>query len=107
MSAYYLKEDLCEFWEQDDHEEAEAFLLDWIHRAESTGICMLHQFTRTLRFHAHGLLAYYDYAISTGPLEGMNNKIKTMKRQAYGFRDHQFFLLKIYAPCESRYALVG
>ena len=30
-----------------------------------------------------GLLAYYDYPISTGPLEGTNNKIKTMKRQAY------------------------
>ena len=106
-TAYYLKEELDEFWEQDDQEEAEAFLLDWILRAESTGIRMLHQFARTLRFHAHGLLAYYDYAISTGPLEGTNNKIKTMKRQAYGFRDHQFFILKIYAIHESRYALVG
>jgi transposase len=106
-TAYYLKEDLGEFWEQDDQEEAEAFLLDWIVRAESTGIRMLHQFARTLRFHAHGLLAYYDYAISTGPLEGTNNKIKTMKRQAYGFRDHQFFMLKLYALHESRYALVG
>jgi transposase len=106
-TAYYLKEDLDEFWEQEDQAEAEAFLLDWIRRAESTGIHMLHQFARTLRFHAHGLLAYYDYAISTGPLEGTNNKIKTMKRQAYGFRDHQFFILKIYAIHESRYALVG
>jgi transposase len=106
-TAYYLKEDLGEFWEQDSQEEAEAFLLDWILQAESTGIRMLHQFARTLRIHAHGLLAYYDYAISTGPLEGTNNKIKTMKRQAYGFRDHQFFILKIYAIHESRYALVG
>ena len=106
-TAYYLKEELGEFWEQDSQEEAEAFLLDWILRAESTDIRMLHQFARTLRFHAHGLLAYYDYAISTGPLEGTNNKIKTMKRQAYGFRDHQFFILKIYALHESRYALVG
>ena len=106
-TAYYLKEDLGEFWEQDSQEEAEAFLLDWILRAESTDIRMLHQFARTLRFHAHGLLAYYDYAISTGPLEGTNNKIKTMKRQAYGFRDYQFFILKIYALHEARYALVG
>jgi transposase len=106
-TAYYLKEELGEFWEQDDQDEAEAFLLDWIVRAESTDIRMLHQFARTLRFHAHGLLAYYDYAISTGPLEGTNNKIKTMKRQAYGFRDHSFFTLKLYALHESRYALVG
>jgi transposase len=106
-TAYYLKEELGEFWEQDSPEEAEAFLLDWILQAESTGIRILHQFARTLRFHAHGLLAYYDYAISTGPLEGINNKIKTMKRQAYGFRDHHFFILKIYALHEARYALVG
>jgi transposase len=106
-TAYYRKEELGEFREQADQEEAEAFLLDWILRAESTDIRMLRQFARTLRFHAHGLLAYYDYAISTGPLEGTNNKIKTMKRQAYGFRDHQFFILKIYAIHESRYALVG
>jgi transposase len=106
-TAYYLKEELNEFWEQDDQEEAEAFLLDWIVRAESTDIHILRQFARTLRFHAHGLLAYYDYSISTGPLEGTNNKIKTMKRQAYGFRDHQFFILKLYALHESRYALVG
>ena len=106
-TAYYLKEELGEFWEQDDQEEAEAFLLDWIHRAESTDIRMLRQFARTLRFHAHGLLAYYDFAISTGPLEGTNNKIKTMKRQAYGFRDQEFFKLKILALHESKYALVG
>ena len=106
-TAYYLKEELGEFWEQDSQEEAVAFLLDWILRAESTSIRILHQFARTLRIHSHGLLAYYDYAISTGPLEGTNNKIKTMKRQAYGFRDHHFFILKIYALHEARYALVG
>ena len=54
-----------------------------------------------------GLLAYYDYPISTGPLEGTNNKIKTMKRQAYGFRDQEFFKLKILATHEAKYALVG
>lgn len=106
-TAYYLKEELGEVWEQDDEKEAEKFLLDWIRRAESTGIRMLHNFAKTLRFHAFGILAYYDYAISTGPLEGTNNKIKTMKRQAYGFRDQEFLKLKILAIHEARYALVG
>lgn len=54
-----------------------------------------------------GILAYYDYPISTGPLEGTNNKIKTMKRQAYGFRDQEFFKLRILAIHETKYALVG
>jgi len=106
-TAYYLKEDLAEVWEQEDQETAQAFLLDWILQAESSGIRMLINFAKTLRLHAHGILAYYDYPISTGPLEGTNNKIKTMKRQAYGFRDQDFLKLKIYAIHESKYALVG
>ncbi|MBW1670095.1 MAG: transposase, partial [Deltaproteobacteria bacterium] len=48
-----------------------------------------------------------DHRISTGPLEGTNNKIKTMKRQAYGYRDMEFFKLKILGLHETRYALVG
>jgi transposase len=62
---------------------------------------------KTLDGHRAGLLVYYEYPTSTVPLEGTNNKIKTMKRQAYGFRDHEFFKLKILAIHESKYALVG
>ena len=94
-TAYYLKEELNEIWEQDDEEAAQALLLDWIHCAESSGIGMLKSFAKTLRLHALGILAHYDHPISTGPLEGTNNKIKTMKRQAYGYRDQEFFRLKI------------
>ena len=62
---------------------------------------------RRWRRHRSGLLAYYDVMISSGPMEGTNNKIKTMKRQAYGFRDMEFFKLKILAIHETKYALVG
>jgi transposase len=105
--AYQLKDELNELWEQDDRESAEGLLMDWIVYAESTGIRMLKQFARTLRLHAQGILAYYDYPISTGPLEGTNNKIKTMKRQAYGFRDPEFLKLKILGIHQTKYALIG
>ena len=106
-TAYYLKEELNELWEQDDEEAAQALLMDWITYAEATGIRMLQTFAKTLRLHALGILAYYDHGISTGPLEGTNNKIKTMKRQAYGFRDQEFFRLKILGIHQTKYALVG
>jgi transposase len=106
-TAYYLKDELNEIWEQDDQEVAQALLLDWVTFAESSGIRMLQDFAKTLRAHAWGILAYYDHPISTGPLEGINNKIKTMKRQAYGFRDQEFLRLKILGIHESKYALVG
>jgi transposase len=56
---------------------------------------------------AADLLTWYDHRISSGPMEGTNNKIKTMKRQAYGYRDMEFFELKILSIHEAKYALVG
>jgi transposase len=106
-TAYYMKDDLRRFWEQPGKRFATAFLNDWIRRAEASGIKMLKQMAKTLAGHRSGLLAYYDAMITSGPMEGTNNKIKTMKRQAYGFRDHEFFKLKILAIHETKYALVG
>ncbi len=63
--------------------------------ARASKIPMLDKFANTLSAHRTGVLAYFDHRISTGPLEGTNNKIKTMKRQAYGYRDMEFFKLKI------------
>lgn len=106
-TAYYLKEDLRLFWKQSSKTTAEKHLLHWVKKAESTKIPMLKKFAKTLRAHKFGLLSYYDHPISTGPLEGTNNKIKTLQKQAYGFRDLEFFKLKIHALHESKYALIG
>jgi transposase len=105
--AYYLKEYLRQIWLQPNKEEAEKILADWIENAQASGIKMLMKFANTLAAYKSGILAYYDYRISSGPLEGINNKIKTMKRMAYGFRDMEFFKLKIMAIHETKYALVG
>jgi len=106
-TAYYMKEDLRQFWDQPDKATARRVLADWIARAMVSGIRMLQEFAKTLAAHRSGLLAYYDFPISTGALEGTNNKIKTMKRQAYGFRDIEFLKLKILAIHETKFALVG
>jgi transposase len=106
-TAYYLKDDLRQFWEQPGKRFATVFLDGWIRRAEASGIKILQKMAKTLTAHRDGLLAYYDVMITSGPMEGTNNKIKTMKRQAYGFRDHEFFKLKILAIHETKYALVG
>ena len=105
--AYYLKEDLRQFWDQPNKRTARLVLRDWMARARVSGIRMLERFADTLEEHEEGILAYYDYPISTGPLEGTNTKIKAMQRQAYGFRDRKFYKLKILGIHESQYALVG
>jgi transposase len=106
-TAYYLKEELRQLWNQINKKKATAVLTNWIAQANAAGIKILTQLATSMAEHAKGILAYYDYRISTGPLEGTNNKIKTLQRQAYGFRDREFFKLKIYALHTSKYALVG
>jgi len=107
-TAYYMKDDLRRVWQQEDKESAAFLLDDWIKRAAVAGIQMLKQFANTLAAYRSGILAYYDFdRLSTGPLEGTNNKIKTLQKMAYGFRDKEFLKLKIKGLHESKYALVG
>lgn len=106
-TAYYMKDDLRRIWEQPNKQHARRVLNAWIQRAETSGIRMLIRFARTLAGHRNQILAYYDYPISTGPLEGTNTKIRVLQRQAYGFRDTEFFKLKIYALHETRFELIG
>lgn len=106
-TAYYLKEELRLLWEEPDKRSALAFLSDWMARAEASGIRVLKDFARTLAKHRRGILAWYDHPISSGPMEGTNNKIKTLKRRGYGYRDQEYFKLKILALHESRLELIG
>ena len=94
--AYLLKEDLRMFWNLPDRNSGEGFLKTWIREARSTGLKHFRKLADTLDNHREGLPAYFAHRISTGPLEGLNNKIKVLKRQAYGFRDIEYFKLRLY-----------
>jgi transposase len=106
-TAYYLKEALSQIWKQDGKAAATHCLDDWVKQANASGIRIVMSFAKTLQTHRNAILAWYDYQISTGPLEATNNKIQLLKRKAYGYRDQEFFHLKIYALHLSRYELVG
>jgi len=104
--AYYLKEELGTLWEQFNENDANKFLDNWCDAAYSTGITHMRKFANMLKAHRSGILNWFKHPISTGPLEGMNNKIKVLKRKAYGYRDIEFFNLKILNLHNSRYALL-
>lgn len=107
-TAYYLKESLREqFWNCQDYDHASRFLDEWLAEAKASGIRLIIGMALTLERHREGLLNYYRHSITTGPLEGTNNKIKTLKRQAYGYRDEEIFKLKIMAIHKTQYALTG
>ncbi|MDE7457144.1 MAG: ISL3 family transposase [Prevotella sp.] len=100
--AYYLKEQLREIWSQVDKEQARAVMDDWVDQARESKIPQLVKMAATLSAYRTGILAWYDCRISTGKVEGINNKIKVMKRNAYGFRDERYFELRLYALHECR-----
>lgn len=105
--VYYMKEDLRQMWSQSSRETAECFIMSWITKAEQSGIHMLTRFAKTVRKHINSILNHYDYQISTNIIEGLNNKIKTLHKQSYGFRDIEFFKLKIKAIHRAKYQLRG
>ena len=105
--AYYLKEDLRQFWNQTFTFPAQLFLWDWCERATLTGLKPLMTIAKTLRRLEDGLLNYFHHKISSGPMEGTNNKVKTVLRQSYGIRDEEYFKLTLYSLHTTKYALVG
>lgn len=106
-TAYHLKEDLAQLWQQPGNVSGRIILDHWIADAESSGIRQLMTFARTLQIHREGIFNWYDHRISTGPLEGTNNKIKLLQRQAYGYRNLPFFKLQLFVLHNSQHALVG
>ena len=105
-TAYILKEELRLFWRCRNLEEAQTFLSNWLSEAWNTGNKLLVKFANKLVRHMYGLLNYFKHRVTTGKVEGINNKIKVLKRQAYGYRDTEYFKLRIYFLHESRYALL-
>jgi transposase len=107
-TMYYLKEELSLMWFAESVQEARKFLLGWCQRAQESGIVPLQKIGNTLMAFRSGILNWFDARISTGPLEGLNNKIKVLKRKAYGYRDMEYFQLKIMAmhTYKIRYALL-
>lgn len=105
-ASYYLKEELKLLWQQKSLEDAKSFLGSWVGKAIATGIEIMKKFAHLLLAHRSGIFNWFNHQISTGPLEGMNNKIKVLKRKAYGYRDMEYFKLKIYNIHTQKYPLL-
>lgn len=76
--------------------EAEIALNHWCSMAIETGISYLRTMAKTITQNIKGILAYWNTRISNAHMEGFNNKIRWLNKQAYGYRDLEFLKLKIY-----------
>ncbi len=105
--AYILKEELRDLWNCKDFSKAKTHLDNWLQKAWACGIKPVMKFANKLASHRCGILNFFIHRVTTGKVEGINNKIKVLKRKAYGFRDLEYFKLRIYFLNEARYALIG
>ena len=97
MKCYVMGDELRHLWELGSSDQAEALVRDWIYRAVHSRIEQLVSFAKNLSSYIDGIVSAARYHISTSPLEGVNNKIKVIKRRAYGFHDDAYFFLKVKA----------
>lgn len=96
--AYYLGDQLKAGLDSITNKELKTGMKQWLKLSQSfeEQIPMLKSFNKMIIKRMDGILSRVDYPISTGPLEGMNNLIKVTKRMAYGYRDNEYFFLKLY-----------
>ena len=97
FAVYVLKDDLKRLWRYRHPGYARRFLEGWYQRAMTTSIDPLRTFAHNLRSYFDGIISHCRWPLSTALLEGINNRIKVIKRMAYGFRDDTYFFLKIRA----------
>lgn len=95
--VYVLKDDLKQLWCFRYPAVAQRYWRQWYRRALASRLPPLIAFARNLAQRIDGVLNHCRYPLHTGLLEGINNKIKVIKRMAYGFRDDAYFFLKIRA----------
>jgi transposase len=95
--AYILKEDIRQIWTKQNRSRAKTSIKSWIATCRATGDKILSQLANSIESHMNGILDWYKYKINSGRIEGINNKIKLVKRMAYGFRDLDYFKLLILA----------
>lgn len=97
MTVYLLREQLKEMWYCKTENHASAQWELWWRQVQESSIQPLLLFGKRLKKYVHGITASATHPLHTCKLEGMNNKIKLMKRMGYGYRDTDYFFLKIRA----------
>jgi transposase len=93
--VHILKDKLKHIWSYKSRAWANKAIDQWCALARAVGHPAVTKFAKTLERYRYGILNHCDYSIHTCKLEGVNNKIKVIKRRAYGYHDTRYFSLKI------------
>lgn len=98
-----IKEKLCEAYKMTDEPSMADAITEIMDMCMATGNKHLLWFSRLLDNHFEGIIAHATYDISAGKIEGINHKIKTLRRQGYGYPDDDYFFLKLFDASRKGY----
>lgn len=97
LCVYVLRDELKRLWFYRKPAWAQKAWRQWIEQAQQSGIAALQQFAGRLQSYWPGIVSRCRHTLNTSVVEGINNTIKVIKRRAYGYRDENYFFLKIRA----------
>lgn len=90
-----------------DDYQAETLLRNWVNAAKLLQSDEIHKMAKTVETHWDGILGFWRFGgVTNAAMEGFNNKVRTLMRQAYGYRDHEYMRLKIFNLPNSKLKIV-
>ena len=104
--AYLLKEQILSIFSdtRSTFEQIQKRLNVWFENIYNNHMKEFYSVVSMMKNHLYGILNYFRYGMTNAIAEGFNTKINIIKRRAYGFRDLEYFLLKIYQSSLRRFA---
>jgi len=97
--AYLLKEQALNIFDRKQKNIALRKLENWKKNVYESKIEEFAKLLKTLEHYWYGIENYFTHHVTNGASEGYNNKINIIKRRAYGFKDIEYFKLKILQSC--------
>ena len=103
-TAYILRDMLKKLWDYRYPKCATKALNNWCSLARESGIPKMMRFAKMIDRYAYGIINHCYFPINSGRIEGSNNTLKVIKRDAYGYRDTEYFILKCKQTFPGKYA---
>ena len=97
--AYLLKEQVLDIFDEVDPLDAMRRLIHWIANVREAKMTVFDAVIKTIMNYLYGIMNYFKHRVTNAGAEAVNNKINVIKRMAYGFRDIEYFKLKILQKC--------
>jgi len=98
-TAYLLKEQVLDIFDEKNGKIAVERFETWFANVASSGVTQFDKVVTTIKTYFEGIKNYFKHRITNAGAEGINNKINVIKRKAYGYRDLEYFMLKILQSC--------